>query len=52
MLHIPKHLLRSHVQWPGPSLGIRIGIFGRRREDLSLVLLVGGPTLHAQAKGH
>ena len=27
MLHIPyAHIPRSHVQWPGPSLGIRIGI--------------------------
>ena len=26
MLHIPKHIPRSYVQWPGLSLGIRIGI--------------------------
>jgi len=25
------YMLRSHVQWPGPSLGIRIGIKDAKR---------------------
>jgi len=26
LLHIPRHIRRSHIQWPGLSFGIRIGI--------------------------